>query len=100
MSLDNKSPHILNTSATLLGFCLIIITSIKISRFGAATLIDDLTAIASIFLMVSCVLSFLSMRTRQRAKSERIEYIADIVFLAALIFLTIIILTVSFNMID
>ncbi|MFT3822617.1 MAG: hypothetical protein QM731_01810 [Chitinophagaceae bacterium] len=100
MSSDNKSPHILNTSANLLGFCLIIITSIKISKFGSATLIDDLTAVASVLLMASCMLSFLSMRYKNAKKADKYEYIADIVFMAALAFLTIIILMVSFNLMD
>ncbi len=95
---ENKSPHILNTSANLLGFCLIIITSIKVSRFGSATIIDNVTGIAAICLMLSCVLSFLSMKFKSRSKAEKFENVADIVFLSALLCLSATIILVSFNL--
>lgn len=94
---NNKSPHILNTSATLLGFCLVIVTSIKALKFDKQTLIDDVTGIASVLLMLSCVLSFLSMKTKNPKRAMRAEHFADLVFLAALGCLTIIITMVSFN---
>ncbi len=95
---QEKSPHILNTSSNLLGFCLIVLTSIKISKTGSATIIDDITGIAAILLVISCILSFLSMRSRQEVRSERMESAADIVFLVALIFIALTIILVSFNL--
>lgn len=94
---DTKSPHILNTSATLLGFCLVIITSIRVLKFSGETIIDDVTGVAAILLMLSCILSFLSMKLTSEQKSERLEYSADIVFLSALLCLSVTILLVSFN---
>ncbi|HKO81573.1 MAG TPA: hypothetical protein VJU78_14310 [Chitinophagaceae bacterium] len=95
---DNKSPHILNTSANLLGFCLIIITSIKVSRFSSATIIDNVTGVAAICLMLSCMLSYLSMKVKSRPKAERLESVADMVFLSALLCLSATIILVSFNL--
>ncbi len=95
---NNKSPHILNTSANLLGFCLIVITSIKVAKFGDATIIDNVTGVAAICLMLSCILSFLAMKTVGRVKSNRLEYIADVVFLVALLCLSATIVLVSFNL--
>lgn len=97
MTPDNKSSHILNTSANLLGFCLVVMTSIKISNFNTSTSIDEVTAVASIFLMASCLLSFLAMRSRNQARADRLEYIADIVFLVSLLFLSGTIILVSLN---
>lgn len=95
---QEKSPHILNTSSNLLGFCLIVLTSIKISKTGGATIIDDITGITAILLVISCILSFLSMRSKQELHSERMESAADIVFLVALICMALTIILVSFNL--
>lgn len=93
-----KSPHILNTSSNLLGFCLIVLTSIRVSRSGNATVIDDITGIGAILLVISCLLSFLSMRTKNEIRSEKLESAADIVFLVALICIALTIVLVSFNL--
>ncbi|HEY0274264.1 MAG TPA: hypothetical protein VGC22_13815 [Chitinophaga sp.] len=98
MAPDNKSPHILNTSANLLGFCLIVLTSIKVAKFNQATIIDDLTGIASLLLIASCLLSFLSMRAMHHHNSRRMEVVAEYIFLIALICLGITIALVSFNL--
>lgn len=96
---NSKSPHILNTSTNLLGFCLIVLTSIKVARFNHATIIDDSTGIAALLLMASCLLSFLSMRTVNEKRSELMEQIADYVFLMGLICISVTIVFVSFNLI-
>lgn len=93
-----KSPHILTTSSNLLGFCLIVLTSIKISKFSAATIIDDITGISAILLMASCIFSFLSIRTKDETRSDRLENIADIVFLIALVAMAATIIMVSFDL--
>lgn len=80
-----KSPYILNTSSNLLGLCLIVMTSLKIADKTEASFIDELTGIASLLLMISCLLSFLSMRTRNSARGERIETAADYIFVGGLI---------------
>ncbi|MDI3321866.1 hypothetical protein [Pinibacter soli] len=98
MAVENKSPHILNTSSNLLGFCLIVLTSIKIAKFNSATFIDDSTGMAAMLLMASCLLSFLSMRSRLATISRRLELVADYAFLVGLICISITIIVVSFNL--
>jgi hypothetical protein len=93
-----KSPHILNSSSNLLGFCLVVLTSIKISKFSAATAIDEITGVASMLLMISCILSFLSIRSKSETRSEKLERVAEIIFFTGLISLGITILLVSFNL--
>ncbi|MCA2004472.1 MAG: hypothetical protein LDL01_01630 [Ignavibacterium sp.] len=87
-----KSPHILSTASNLLGFCLLVLTSLKISKFQEATLIDEFTGAASILLIAASVLSFLSMRSKNEKRSEYYERIADTIFLSALV----IIFTITF----
>lgn len=91
-----KSTHILSTSSNLLGFCLLVLTSIKISRFHESTVIDEFTGIAAILLMTASVLSFLSLRAKKEKQSENFEKVADVIFLIALLIIFTITFLVAF----
>ena len=95
---NTTSPHILNTSANLLGFCLFIITSLHISNQSETHFIDGLTSIVSVLLTGSCMFSFVSIRTTDPVRESRLEKIADYLFFTALIgiLITIIIITINF----
>jgi hypothetical protein len=93
----NKSPHILNTSANLLGLCFIVLTSIKVSKMQDSTLIDETTALAIILFMTSSILSFLSMRKEK--EMGRLERLADFIFLSGLIVLFLTTMMVTFNIV-
>lgn len=95
---ENKSPHILNTSATLLGLCFIVLTSIKVSKMEDSTLIDETTALAIILFMASSIFSFLSMR-KEAGVEDHLEKIADFMFLSGLIVLFLTTMMVTFNII-
>src|ERR1700712_3872907 len=81
---NKKSSHILNTSSNLLGFCLVVLTSLKISKYSQVSLIDEFTGVAAMMLMASSLLSFLSIRTNNEILEIRYEKIADVIFLIAL----------------
>lgn len=91
-----KSTHILSTSSNLLGFCLLVLTSIKISRFHESTVIDEFTGAAAILLMTASVLSFLSLRAKKEKQSENFEKVADVIFLIALLIIFTITILVAF----
>jgi hypothetical protein len=93
---ENRSPHILNTSSTLMGLCFVVLTSIKVSNSGDRTLIDETTALAIILFMTSSILSFLSMRS---TRGSRLEKTADIIFLSGMIVLFISTILVTFDVI-
>ena len=76
---NDKSPHILNASSNLLGFCFIVLTSLRVLNLNGKTIIDELTSVAMIMFMMSSVLSFLSMRY-SKIKGDRFEKVADIIF--------------------
>ena len=95
---NNKSPHILNTSATLMGLCFVVLTSFSINNMAEKSIIDELTAMAIFMFMASCVLSFLSMRSIKKS-GIRFEHIADLIFLAGLFFLFITTSLIVFNII-
>ena len=95
---NNKAPHILNTSANLLGICFLVLTSLKVLKLSETTFIDECTSVATILFMSSSILSFLSIRSTA-GKSIKYENIADLVFLTGLICLFITIMMVTFNFI-
>lgn len=95
---ENRSPHILNTSANLLGFCFIVLTSVKISKLEESSFIDEGAALAIIVFMASCILSFLAMRSTTQ-NAGKLERGADILFLFGLIVLFITTMLIAFNII-
>jgi hypothetical protein len=93
----NISEHILNTAANLLGFCLFVITSLHITNYSEASLVDEFTSIIALMLILSCLFSFLSIRTTKRVVETRLESIADYLFLGALAGIAIIIGMIAFK---
>jgi len=96
--INNKSSHILNTSATLFGLCYVVFTSLKTLKLDGNTLIDEFTAVSMVLFMISCLLSFLSIRSNR--KSVYFERIADYAFLAGLFTLFIITIFIVFNLVQ
>jgi len=84
----SKSPHILSTSSNLLGFCLVVLTSIKVFGKSARTIIDEIDALAILFFIISCILSFLSMRSLAE-RGRKLEQVAEYIFLGGLILLLV-----------
>ena len=91
------SQHILNTSASLLGFCLFVITSLHIADQTEIFFIDEFTSFVAILLTFSCIFSFVSIRTKNEKREKYFETIADYLFLAALIGILVVILLITFN---
>ena len=83
--MEKKSPHIINASSNLLGFSLVIITSLKISKISQTTHLDEFAGIACLFFAFSCFFSFLSIRTAKEIRNIQFEKIADYLFLIALL---------------
>jgi threonine/homoserine/homoserine lactone efflux protein len=64
------------------------------------TIIDELTAVATVLFMTSCLFSFLSLRSRNEVRSTRFERVADVVFLGGLFLLFGTTMLISFNLIQ
>lgn len=94
---SSKSPHILNTSSNLLGFCFIIITSLKIGNKSNQTFIDEFVIVASLFFMSSSILSFLSIKTNSEKHADFFEKVADYLFMTGLLILFLVIVFIAFN---
>ena len=96
---NNTSQHILTTSSNLLGFCLIVITSLHIADYAEASIIDELTSVVAISLIFSSIFSFFSIRTSNPGKEKRLETLAESLFIIALGGILVIILFITFNFI-
>ena len=97
---NKTSQHILSTSSNLLGFCLFVITALHISDQDELTVIDEVTTVISLILAISCILSFLSIRTEKPLPERRLETLADYLFIIALVGVALIIGLITINIIN
>jgi hypothetical protein len=94
---NTTSPHILNTSANLLGFCLVVITSLHITNKSEVSILDELTSLVAVLLIFSCLFSFFSIRTSVKKSEILLETIADYLFILSLTGILIVIGIIAFN---
>ena len=96
--MEKKSPHILNASSGLLGFCLVILTSLEITKINDQTYIDEIAGIASLGLAISCLLSFMAIRSTKENYEKKYEKIADYFFITSLLCISLSVILVTFNL--
>ena len=94
---NKTSEHILNTSATLLGFCLVVITSLHSSDYSTINIVDEFTSIIARLLIFSSLFSFYSIRSSNDQKADLMEKIADYLFAFALFGILIIVMCLAFK---
>jgi len=93
---NDKSPHILNAASNLLGLCFVVLTSLKFLKLSERTYIDETVTVALVFFMLSCILSFLSIRGNIK-QGGRTEAVADYLFLGGMIVLFITAILIIFK---
>ncbi len=98
-SKNDNSQHILTTSSNLIGFCFIVLTSLKVLKLQQSTIIDEITAVAILLFMTSSILSFLSMRSSGKY-GIRYENYADIIFLVGLLLLFVTTMLIAFDIVQ
>ena len=96
---NQTSQHILNTSATLLGFCLFVITALHISNRLEAHIIDELTSIVVILLTFSSIFSLIAIWTNNPISGKKIWNYSWSFISRALMEILIIIIFISLNFI-
>ncbi len=89
---EDISIHIFTVSSAMVGVCLTVIGLIRvvITLRKVDTFADDLLAIDAVLFLISCLASYLALRTRSHQRMHRVEYFADRVFIVALIFMVVI----------
>lgn len=60
--MSHRNPHILNASVNLLSICFIVMGGLRFTNASAFSFADDAARIAAIFLFVSTLLSYWSIR--------------------------------------
>lgn len=90
-----KAPHILNASSNLVGFCFVVLTSLKIFSKHEKNFLDETTLIVLVLFMSSCFFSFMSMRNSGKT-GDTLEKIAEYAFAAGLTLLFCITIFYSF----
>lgn len=80
------SAHIFAVSAGLVGVCLTVIGLFRVivRSQDIDTVADNLLAIDALLFLVACFLAYLALRARTSARAQRLERVADLVFLSAL----------------
>lgn len=99
MSENLKAPQILNASSNLLGFCFVVLTSIKVLKLNHQTFIDDITIFSFMAFAFSSVFSFLSIRSSSGRK-DIFDKIADFTFITGLVLIFVTAALVTLNVID
>lgn len=95
----NTAQLILNTSANLLGFCLVVITSLHISNFTTGHWVDEITLVVAVLLTVSNVLSFYAIRQSDNKQRAIAEKWSELFFMGALIGILVAIMLITLNFI-
>jgi hypothetical protein len=97
--MNNKTtPHILGTATNLLGFCLLVITSLHIGDKTRNSFIDEISSIIALLLTASCIFSFVSIRLPSVKAVNYLEKTADILFVIALVGIFFIILYLTLRL--
>jgi hypothetical protein len=83
--------HILPVSGTMIGVCVTLVGLVKIADPSGHNHVDEYAALAAISFLASALASYLSIRYAQRAElSYRLEQLADMIFIAALLAITLV----------
>ncbi|MBM7419348.1 MULTISPECIES: hypothetical protein [Chryseobacterium] len=98
--MEKKSSHILNASSNLLGFSMLIITSLKITKTSHNTYLDEFAGVACVFFACSCFFSFMSIRSKKEKMENRYEQIADYLFLTALFCIVLSVIMITTMILD
>lgn len=85
MASEPKSSHILSTSANLLGFCLIVVTSLHIGTKLETTYADEFATSVALLLALSTLFSYLSIKFIEKNFAQLLERIADLFFVLAML---------------
>jgi hypothetical protein len=92
---DSLSPHILPTAATMVGACMTVLSIGRLSHAGRlGVFVDKMLAFDSVIFLVSAVLSFVAIRMATRA--ERIETLAEDLFLVGLSLSAVVAVLIAF----
>ncbi|MDQ3652902.1 MAG: hypothetical protein M3458_22020 [Acidobacteriota bacterium] len=88
----NLCIYIFTASAALVGVCLTVIGIFRVTTElrSVSTIGDDLLAIDALGFLVSCILSYIALRTRLNRLRRALERLADGIFITSLSLMVIV----------
>src|SRR5438034_8274665 len=91
--------HIFTVSSAMVGVCLTVIGLIRvvITLGTADTLADDFLAGDALLFLISCLLSYWALRSRGLRRMHRLEKVADVTFIVAMIGMVIICALITYT---
>ncbi len=91
--------HIFTVSSAMVGVCLTVIGLIRvvITLGRADTLADDLLAGDALLFLISCLLSYWALRSRGLRRMHRLEKIADVIFIVAMVGMVIVCAVITYT---
>lgn len=95
----HKNEHILNASASLLGFSFIAVTTMRTLNLIHKTKIDQFASIIVILFSVSVIFSFLSIRSNNGSRDKIYETIAEYIFLAGLMSILLLVFLIELKLV-
>ena len=86
MEPNRLSSHILPTSATMVGVCMMVISVVNLSTVQIRQgVIDELLAVDAVVFLASVIASYMSLRRRDARQADELERVADRLFIAGMI---------------
>jgi hypothetical protein len=85
--------YIFTGSATMIGVCITVITLFKVTETHMKTIADEILGINAFIFIISCFLSYLSLR---KDRGRRLELIADVIFFTGMFIMVFVGLMIVF----
>lgn len=97
---EQLAPHILPTSATMVGVCLTGIGLVKLAeQHSGPSQVDEYLAVASVLFCISTLLSYRSIRMSGHRMAPHLERWADAVFSVGMMAMVVICVLFAFDLV-
>jgi hypothetical protein len=95
---DDICIYIFSMSAAMVGVCLTVIGLIRIviELRKVGTIADDLLCVDALLFLLTCALAYWALRTRTIRRRQRVERVADALFMSALSLMVVVCLVVTY----
>ena len=91
----NKNEHILNASASLLGFSFLAVTALRTLNLIHKTRVDQFASFTVIVFTFSVIFSFLSIRSSNPIRDKNYETVAEYTFMVGLLSVLLLVILIE-----
>ena len=98
---EDVAIHILSVSAAMVGVCLTVVGIIRLvmGQRNVGTLTDDFLALDSLLFLSACLLAYAAIRSGSKRKRHRLERVADVFFILALLLMVVVCVLITYAVI-